>query len=146
MKPLTNFDIDKKLQNVKNYKGTFMSDALPERIADNGSYVVNLDKQRDDGTHWVAIYNDPKNDYVEYFDSFGLQPNKDTERFLRTSGKSIKMNSTQLQHLMSKSCGYFAIWYIQERNKGKSQYDVIYSMSMDNPLENEGRIKQYFKL
>jgi hypothetical protein len=146
MKPLTNFEINDMLENVANFKGTFMSDTLPTKIETNSSYVVNLDKNINQGTHWVAIYNDPKNDYVEYFDSYGMPPNTDTEEFLHSSDKSVKFNTSALQHLLSKSCGYFAAWYIMERSKGKSQYDVLYSMDQSNALINEMVIKKIFHL
>ena len=146
MKPLTNYDIEGMLKNEKNFKGVKMSDALPQKIEDNGSYVVNLDKQKNNGTHWVGIYNNPNNDYVFYFDSFGSPPNIDTERFLRTSGKPIKMNTSALQYLKSKACGYFVIYFIKEMNKHNDPYKVLYSMNQFNSIDNELMIKKYFNL
>jgi len=32
---------------------------------------INLDISTGKGTHWVSYYNDPKYNFVEYFDPFG---------------------------------------------------------------------------
>lgn len=134
------------LENVKNYKGTFMSDTLPSKIESDASYVVNLDKDINDGTHWTSIFNSPKLDYVCYFDSFGQVPNKDTEKFLRTSGKSIKFNTTPYQHILSNACGYFGIYFINEMSKQLDMYDVLSKFDITNAVENEKIIRKYFKL
>ena len=90
--------------------------------------------------------NNPNNDYVFYFDSFGSPPNIDTERFLRTSGKPIKMNTSALQYLKSKACGFFVVWFIQQMNKYNDPYKVLYSMNQFNSIDNELMIKKYFNL
>lgn len=146
MTPLTNYDIENMLKNEKNFKGVKMSDVLPEKIEDDGLYVVNLDKQKNNGTHWVGIYNNSKNDYVFYFDSFGSPPNNDTERFLRTSGKAIKINSSALQFLRSKACGFYVVYFLKEMNKYNDPYKVLYSFDQFNSIDNELLIKKYFKL
>lgn len=146
MTPLTNYDIENMLKNEKNFKGVKMSDVLPPKIEDDGLYVVNLDKQKNNGTHWVGIYNNSKNDYVFYFDSFGSPPNNDTERFLRTSGKAIKINSSALQFLRSKACGWYVIYFLKEMNKYNDPYKVLYSFDQFNSIDNELLIKKYFKL
>ena len=38
---------------------------MPDRVKD-GAYVINLDKNSDIGTHWVALYT--LNNNVTYFD------------------------------------------------------------------------------
>ena len=43
---------------------------LPKQIKD-GAYVINLDKYKDTGTHWVALFC--KNNEIIYFYSFGVE-------------------------------------------------------------------------
>ena len=42
---------------------------MPNEIKD-GAYVINLDDYSDIGTRWIALY--VQNNYVTYFDSFGV--------------------------------------------------------------------------
>ena len=42
---------------------------LPDKIKD-GSYVINLDKYSDIGTHWIALY--ALNNNVTFFDFVSL--------------------------------------------------------------------------
>ena len=80
------------------------------------------------GTHWVAYYNDPKYRTVEFFDSFGLPPAQEIESYLASSNKVIEYNASQIQDKNSVLCGHFCIYYIKERNKGKSPAEIINSL------------------
>jgi hypothetical protein len=141
---LSNYDIINLMKNEKNFNSVFISDTLPNKIKPNENGIINLDIDAHNGTHWVAYYNDDNNNYVEYIDSFGIGPNKNTEKFLRTSNKQIIFNTTDFQNILSDACGYFAMYYIKERNKGKSMYDVLYSFSIDNTNNNEQKLINYF--
>lgn len=147
MLPLNNFEIEQKLKNEKNFNGVFMSNRLPSKI-NIGSYVFNLDKYENNGTHWTCALNDPKTDCIYYFDSFGISPNQDIEHFLKSSGKSIKINTTPYQHVLSKACGYFCIYFIKMMNKNNGDiYKVLYELlDLNDPLKNELTIKKYFNL
>ena len=71
--PLTNFEIQEYYQNEPRFNGVFSRDNLPNNNIKNGAYVINLDKYRDTGTHWVALYVNNKT--ITYFDSFGVEHN-----------------------------------------------------------------------
>jgi hypothetical protein len=144
MIPLSNFDIEHKMKGNKLFKGVFMSDVLPSKI-EKGSYIINLDKIANSGTHWVCAYHDG-GDTVEYFDPFGYISNNDTTRFLKSTGQKVLANTSMLQHPLSKACGYYCMYYIMERDKGKSMYDIIYSFDQSDTLNNEKIIKEFFKL
>ena len=47
----------------------YSGDNLPNEIKD-GAYVINLDDYSDIGTRWIAL--SVQNNYVTYFDSFGV--------------------------------------------------------------------------
>lgn len=83
-----------------HFRGVFAIDELAQTPCMSGSYVINLDRRDEPGSHWVVVYIDPtKADtstkirlpptpllssslhsgqsysaIVEYFDSYGLAP------------------------------------------------------------------------
>ena len=76
---LINFEIREYYQNEPKFNGVFSKDNLPNNNNNNSNnnnniknraYVINLDKYRDIGTHWVALYVNNKT--VTYFDSLAL--------------------------------------------------------------------------
>ena len=52
---LTNFEIQKYYENEPRFNGAFSRDNLLKKIK-NGAYVINLDENKDTGTHWVALF------------------------------------------------------------------------------------------
>lgn len=141
-------EIEQKMKKEKGFRGVFMSDTLPKNINRFENGIINLDTSDGDATHWVCYYNTPKSKYIEYFDPFGEYKYDDIQlgdsiipeiikRYLDTSGKKIKYNSSFLQHPLSVKCGYFCMKYIIERNKGNSMYDVLYSFTQEPSKKNE---------
>ena len=54
-KPLMNYDITNlanKLK-IKNFKGVFMRDTLPDKINDKEYGIANLDLSKNNRTYWV---------------------------------------------------------------------------------------------
>ena len=90
------------------------------------SAIVNLDNMGNKGTHWVAVYNDPKSHYVEYFDSYGMQPPVEILSYLETAEKPILFNTTQVQATGTDNCGYLCINYITSRQCGIQPYEIIH--------------------
>ena len=138
--PLTNFDIDDKLSHLKGYRGCYAKDNLPRKIKRKEYAVVNLDDSGNPGTHWVAVVNDPKCDFVEYFDPFGIMPPTEIHEYMKTAQKDIRYNDNQLQDTLSVKCGYFCCHYITERAKGKQPLDVLYSLTQVPSEHNENII------
>ena len=103
---------------------------------------MNLDDEGNPGTHWVCIVNDPKCDYVEYFDPFGIVPSKEIHAYLKTANKDIRYNDNQLQMITSVKCGYFCCHYIEERAKGKKPLDVLYDLTQIPSEYNEKTVLQ----
>ena len=67
--PLTNFEVNKYYQNEPRFNGVYSRNNLPKKIKD-GSYVINLDKYADVGTHWIALFCNRSE--IAYFNSFGV--------------------------------------------------------------------------
>ena len=104
----------------KNYRGTFSKDILSKTMNKNESIIINLqDYFAGNGTHWVCAYNEEKSNNVEYFDSFGLVPPNEVIKYIKTTKKNIIFNDSQIQHIDSILCGYYCLYYIIERNKGR---------------------------
>ena len=86
--PLTNFDIQKYYKNEPKFNGIFSRNNLHKKIND-GAYVINLDKYKNVGMHWIALFCN-KNTII-YFDSFGVEHiPKEIKKFIRN--KNIKTN------------------------------------------------------
>ena len=135
------------LKSLPEFRLVAMRDTLPKKINNHEATVVNLDSDDHTGTHWTLIYNNPNDkDFVYYFDSFGIEAPNEVEKYLRTSGKKILMNSSQLQNLNSTMCGYFDCYVAKELSKGKSFYDVIYKLNQIDSSKNDEFLKNYFHI
>ena len=85
--PLKNFEIQKIYQNKLKFNGVYSRNDL-SKIKD-GEYIINLDKSKLKGTHWIAFSVNPEN--VTYFDKFGVEHvSKQIEKF--AGNKNITMN------------------------------------------------------
>lgn len=145
---ISNEVIEKNLGGERGFRGVFTIDTLPRKIRKFESGVVNLDVSTGPGTHWVCYYNDPKYNFVEYFDPFGeyqldgvrlnevIVP-KNIQTYLETSGKPIIYNSSFLQDPTSNRCGYYCMTYIVERNRSRPPWDVLYDFTQEPSDHNE---------
>ena len=108
--------------------------------------IVNLDSTIGSGTHWVC-YRNIDNNLCEYFDSFGLIMPTEIQTYLRTSGDKIMYSSDEIQERDSVLCGYWCLYYLLERQKGKSIVDVIHNaaFSSTDQTVNHRFIIDYFK-
>lgn len=107
--------------------------------------VVNMDLSTGPGTHFTCYFNHPKDKFVYYFDSYGTVPPILVENYLKTSGKIISYNTSQLQPIASVLCGYYCIYVIQRLARGDSFNDVLLSFSYD-PDDNDDMMKKVFNL
>jgi hypothetical protein len=113
---LTNIELEEILKNEPGFRGVFSQDLLPKQIKKRECGIVNLDTVGGKGTHWVCYFNSPEEKYVEYFDSYGLAPPEELQKYLFTSRKQIIYNTAELQNRDSELCGYYCIDYIKTRN------------------------------
>jgi hypothetical protein len=120
LKYLNNIDISLMLKGIINFRGVFTRDMLLKIILKKECGVINTDTINSIGKHWICYYNDPKSKYVEFLDSFGLSLTQEILAYFETSVKDILYNSSQLQTNCSIKCGYYCVYFIKERNDGKS--------------------------
>ena len=98
------------------------------------------------GTHWVAYRNIDKQ--AEYFYSFGLIMPKKVETYLNTSNKQIIYSGDEIQERLSVLCGYWCLYYLLERQNGKSILETIHNakFDMNDQSVNNRFIINYFKI
>ena len=120
-------EIERVLRRVrgKNFDGAFSADTLPEKPH---LLVVNTDDSHSPGRHWV------KNDYGEYFDSFGQPPTANFERYLNRHCQSWTFNRRQLQSVVSRFCGHYCIYYCMLSSRGVDMSKVVNSFTTDTGL------------
>ena len=106
-----------KQLGIKYFRGIFSGDNLPNKITKECG-IVNLDSKIGPGTHCVCITN--INNYCEYFDSFGLKMPTDIQRYMLTSGKQIVYSGDGIREGESVLCGYWVLYYLLERQRGRS--------------------------
>lgn len=99
-------------QDINNFRGVFMRDALPTKALINESGIINLDSSNGPGTHWVAYKKQGK--CVHYFDSFGnLQPPIELIRYFGR-GSIIRYNHDSHQSYNSYNCGHLCLKFLYE--------------------------------
>ena len=142
-KPLSNFDLEKWIDDleIKYFRSIYSRDRLPDQIKKKERGIINLDSIEGQGTHWVCYRNIDKQ-MVEYFDPFGLIMPHEIHHYLAKSGKKVIFSQDEIQNRDTVLCGYWCLYYLIERQKGKSILDVIHHEDFDN--DNSDFIKDYF--
>ena len=106
-------------------------------------FIYNLEPSYMSGSHWVATY--VKNGIINYFDSFGMPPFQEIVNHAKRKNMTLLHQSDQIQNLMTTTCGYFCLYFLNEMSKGRSYYDLLKVFNSHNTMENEKFIKNYFK-
>jgi hypothetical protein len=113
--------IESLLVNQPGFQGVYSSDTLPTTPR---LLVCNTDPKWKPGKHWIAIYVD-KNGCGEYFDSFGVPPNKHFEGYLDLKCSRWTFNRKQLQSRISSFCGYYCCLFVILRCKGFDMTKIV---------------------
>ena len=146
-KPLSNYDLKDwiKQLDIKYFGGVFSRDTLPKRIKRKECGIVNLDTHIGPGTHWVCYRNVDR--WCEYFDSFGLMMPEEVKKYMLTSGKQLVFSGDEIQERDSVLCGYWCLYYLLERQKGRSILHTIHNSKFDmsDTSVNHKFIMDYFK-
>ena len=126
-KPLSNFDLEKWVDDlgITYFRSIYSRDRLPDEIKKKECGIINLDSIKGSGTHWVCYRNIDKL-MVEYFDPFGLIMPHEVSHYLSKSGMKIVFSQDEIQNRDTVLCGYWCLYYLIERQKGKSILDVIH--------------------
>ena len=132
---LVNFEIQKYQKEPR----VFSRNNLPE-IKD-GAYIINLDKYKSNGTHWIPLYINCDN--ATYFDRFGDEHiPKEFKKIILN--KNVTTNIHRIQASVSM-CWYFCIGFIDFILKGKSLLDYTNLFSGNKYEKNDKIIVKYFQ-
>lgn len=116
-KPLSNVDLIHSCKTLKiPIRGVFMRDNLPKRCRRDEFGVINLDESLGSGTHWVCYIK--KGEMKLYFDSFGLRPPLELQRYL---GKGINYSTYKIQSPEEVICGHLCLHVL---NRCKTHVNV----------------------
>ena len=138
-------DIDHVLYNDHGckpfFRGCFPSDRLPKKLS-NGTHcmVINLDKAKGKGTHWVCFFrqNDNKGFYM---DSYGMAPYiKPIKKFVKENCTYLWYNNITLQGLNSETCGMYCIVFLKEISRGSTPRHFLTNFTTNHDL-NDRMIK-----
>ena len=144
---MSNYDLKNwvKQLGIKYFRGVFSKDILPTQIKNKECGIINLDDHVGPGTHWVCYRNIDR--FCEYFDSFGLPMPIEVKKYMTTSGKKLVYSTDEIQERDSVLCGYWCLYYLLERQKGRSILDTIHNCKFDmsDTSVNHKFIINYFK-
>lgn len=127
------------------YKGIYASNQIPRLrgLKYPAAYIFNTDEDFRPGQHWVAIFLKSRRAQPEYFDSYGVQPIKQSfKRFMKRLNKSYRYNKQSLQSLLSKVCGEYTVYYVFHKSKGYTLRKILSNFS--NDCEQNDEIVKYF--
>ena len=128
-----------KRLSISHLRGIYSRNGLLKKIRKECG-INNLDDVQGPGTHWVCYRN--IDNVVEYFDPFGLIMPNEALKYFRTARKRIVYSMDEIQNRSTVLCGYWCLYYLFERQKGKGILDVIHNPHFDN--DNSDFIKSYF--
>jgi hypothetical protein len=110
--------------------GVFPIDKIPPPASVPSGFVINLDKHTLPGSHWVALYIDT-NSKCEFFDSYGLEPNKQIRNYIEKHFSVLKYNRKCVQKFFTASCGQLCIYFLVWRVRGVPMKTIAQSLELE---------------
>ena len=143
--PMSNYDLLKWCQYLNLPINNVLSreESSPHNHK-QALFIYNLEPSYMSGSHWVATY--VKNGIINYFDSFGMPPFQEIVNHAKRKNMTLVHQSDQIQNLMTTTCGYFCLYFLNEMSKGRSYYDSMKVFNIHNTMKNEKYIENYFKI
>ena len=143
-KPLSSIEITKKIKQdeygKKYFTGVYPRDLLPNNVKYPCSFVLNTDSSKGPGKHWLAIYYDHAG-HATFFDSFGFPPvYYGLENYLDKTAIKWSHNSVKIQHLLTSTCGYYAVYFILLKSRDFDLKEILSYFHSDNFLLNDLKI------
>lgn len=94
------------------FGGVYSADDIPPSFSAKKNFIiiVNLGKKSTVEGHFVTLVGRPT--YIKYIDSYGFPPfQSDVVTFLNACNRPVRHNKIQIQSVLSKKCGFFAILF-----------------------------------
>lgn len=130
--------------------GVFPSDRIPDfrQLKNRRAYalIVNLDESQHAGSHWIAIYL-PKhrNEWAEYFDSYGRPPTIPSFLKLLKKYKGYVFNNDILQSPYSTVCGQYCLFYLCHRAKKERIPSILRYFRNQSKYTNDILVNRYVR-
>ena len=142
--PISNYDLLKwsKYLNIP-IKDVLSRDETAPHNHMQALFIYNLEPSYMGGSHWVATY--VKNGIINYFDSFGMPPFQEIVDHARKKNLILLHQNNQIQNLLTTTCGYFCLYFLNEMSKGRSYYDLLKVFNIHDTIKNEKFLERYFK-
>lgn len=125
IRPLTLGDVESYLKRlrIKNFRGVFMRDMLPEKCNKTECGVINLDSIFSSGFHWCAYYRNENN--ALYFDSYGdVNPPKELVKYLNVS--NLEYNTDRIQtYTDPPMCGHLCLEVLRRISNGENLKNIF---------------------
>ena len=86
-------------------------------------FIYNLEPAYMSGSHWVSTY--AKDGIINYFDSIGMAPFQEIVNHARNKNLTLVHQNDQIQNIITTTCGYFCLYFLNEIDKGNSYYDLL---------------------
>lgn len=150
---------DQELQVLLNSfgikcRGIFLKDQLLEKEIKQGFYIFNLDSKTNPvqknnlGTHWVCcVCNDR---HAFYFDSYGVLPPTEIEKFMKTRYDKYAYNNYIIQDMDSSACGHYCLALALFTKLNQSKYSNLLqcgnefvNMFGDEAKQNDSILRNY---
>lgn len=130
------------------FDGVYSIDTLPKTLKIRRFLICNTSLSSASGQHWFCLFR-PERLIIECFDSLGFNQEK-KQKLLGaihfTEVKEVKINVTQVQELISDTCGKFCIFFILERLHNLDlDYDEFLNLTfVEDCKSNENKIEIFF--
>lgn len=131
-------DYAKQLK-IKNFRGVFMRDMLPEKVNKTECGIINLGSILSNGTHWTCYFKN-QNQAV-YFDSYGdVKPPKELVSYLNV--ENLEYNTDRIQTFDDPPiCGHLCLEVLNQVSAGKKPNNIF-----RNIKDNKYDFKLWFKV
>lgn len=118
------------------FRGTFARDEIAREKPEPGAYIVNTDRRREPGKHWVLFFVSPER-VITYFDSLGSVPLHAEMYDFIGAAKHFFFNKTRLQANDTRTCGLYCLYVAARLSCGQHLRDVMKKFSSKNLLAND---------
>ena len=87
-----------------------------QKYKKNKFIILNTDPSEKNGEHWTVLFRENE-DLYEFFDSLGQHPKK---FFFQNFPSKCNFSKTMIQNPFEDTCGYFCLYYIFFKCRGKN--------------------------
>jgi hypothetical protein len=119
--------------------------------------VLNLDKSHQSGSHWVCMFIDINLNKIYYWDSYGMEPEREVYNFSnkikkqgQKIGKQFKFLINTYRHQYENSeCGVYCLWFIIKLLESKNsftEYNRIILKKVKDKIMEKNRNVLFYKI